>query len=236
MKTAIIFFVLVSSIPSKISSFLRIDTTFLHRFTKRGVTDKIAALVSVENGVICDVLKVNIGARLARTIKQNASAPPNTPNLHNTRATGAIIRDIPTILSDTQMSGLRKIRTADSAEKPIHKISLISLFFRSKKEASPSITNAAIIRTIVISDKASNMEHHSDIHRGYSHFPELVEQFYIVETGIACCEVLLGMARSQNQEIHSILFYSIDCCHGSCDFDPVSSHTSISTTNYSYIF
>jgi len=38
------------------------------------------------------------------------------------------------------------------------------------------------------------MEHHSNIRVGYSHFPELVEQFYIVETGIACCEVLLGMA------------------------------------------
>src|SRR6185437_883779 len=235
MKTVIIFFVLVSSIPSKISSFLRIDTTFLHRFTKRGVTDKIAAFVSVENGVICDVLRVNIGARLARTIKQNASAPPNTPNLHNTRATGAIIRDTPTILSDDQISGLRKISTADSTEKPIHKMSFISLFFRSKKEANPSIANAAIIRTIAISENASIIEHHSNIHRGYSHFPELVEQFYIVEIGIAYCEVLLCMARSQNQEIHSILFYSIDCCDGSCYFDPVSSHTSISATNYSYI-
>jgi len=79
------------------------------------------------------------------------------------------------------------------------------------------------------------MEHHSNIRRGYSHFPELADQFYIVEIGIVCCEVLLGMARSQNQEIHSILFCSIDCGHGSCDFDPVSSHTSISATNYGYI-
>jgi len=194
MKTAIIFFVLVSSSPSKISSFLRMDTTFLNRFTKRGVTDNIAALVSVENGVICVVLRVNIGARLARTIKQNASAPPNTPNLHNTRAIGAIIRDTPTILSDAQISGLRKISKADNAEKPIHKMSFISLFFRSKKEASPSIANAAIIRTTVISDRVSIIEHHSNIRRGYSHFPDLADQFYIVEIGIACCEVPLGMA------------------------------------------
>ena len=30
------------------------ETTFLHRFTNRGVTDNIAAFVRVENGVICE--------------------------------------------------------------------------------------------------------------------------------------------------------------------------------------
>jgi len=211
------------------------EITFLDRFTNSGVTDNIAAFVRVENGVICDEFRVNIGARLASTIRQNASAPPNTPNLHNTRAIGAIIKDTPTILRDDQTSGLTKIRIAESTEKPIQRISFISLFFTSKKHANPSIVNAAITRATATSDRPSSIEHHSNMCMGYFHFSELVDQSYMVEIAIAHCEVPLCMAQSKNQEIHPILFRGTDCGHDGDNFDLVSSYTSISATNCSYI-
>src|SRR5512143_634928 len=101
------------------------------------------------------------------------------PSLHNTSATGATIKETPTILKDVQISGLRKIRRIDNPENPIQRISLISLFFRSKKDANPSITNAAIILTMLISERPSNIRSLQNIYMTCHYFPKLVEQSYI---------------------------------------------------------
>ncbi|SHO46708.1 hypothetical protein NSIN_30240 [Nitrosotalea sinensis] len=105
---------------------------------------------------------VNIGARLASTTRQRASAPPNIPSLHNKRATGAMIRDIPTTLRENKISGLNTTRRIDTPEKAIHNMSLISRFFRSRKDANPSMVKAAIIRTIFTTERPSNITFHSN--------------------------------------------------------------------------
>lgn len=100
---------------------------------------------------------LDMGASPARTIKQNASAPPNIPNFHNTNAIGATIRERHIIFSSVQKLGLMINSNTAIPEKTIQKISLISLFFKSIKDADPSMTADTRILTRLKSEKLSNI-------------------------------------------------------------------------------
>lgn len=195
INNASVFFSLDSSKSQNMSLPLIIDIIFLPKFTKRGAMERIAAFVSVVNGVICNDVIVDMGARPARTIRQRASAPPNMPNRHNARATGATIMEIAVIFMVFQKSGFTNNSKTATAANPIHKISLISLFLISRIHASPSITNAVIICTSPGSKIF--IESHT-YHVSVVCFPKLVDQFYMLEIETRLDEVLFFVSQSQN--------------------------------------
>jgi len=129
-------------------------------FIKIGVTETNAALVRVVNGVICKDPNVVIGAIAERTIKQSASAPPNTPSLQINNTTGAIIIDIANKTKVRHRSPLRKNNNTATPPNPIHKMSLISRLRMSITVAMDSMENAKIIRIMFKLDMLSIIQHY----------------------------------------------------------------------------
>ena len=61
-----------------------------------GETEINALFTTIENGLTTEPVNVAMGANVDRTIKHKASAPPNNPNLHKMRTSGATISENPT--------------------------------------------------------------------------------------------------------------------------------------------
>jgi len=81
------------------------------KLTKIVTIENNAALVNVVIGVTKLSEKVTCDASADKTMRQNASAPPKTPNLQAISAIGTIINDIPNSTIASLKLGSRNILT-----------------------------------------------------------------------------------------------------------------------------
>ena len=86
---------------------------------KNGITNNIAALDRVVNGVTGFSVNVAIGAITANAIRANASAPPNKPILHIKITNGAIINANPIVSKFGIISELKNTSKNPIIPKPI---------------------------------------------------------------------------------------------------------------------
>jgi len=110
-----------------------------------GDTESNALLTKIENGLIAESDRVAIGAKADNTIKPNASAPPNNPNLQSISTNGATINEKPTPKAASIRSGSKNNRIPEIAPKTIHIISDISRLRISIMVAELNITKASKI-------------------------------------------------------------------------------------------
>ena len=129
------------------SVFLKIRTELRMKLIIIGDTESKALLTKIVNGLTAEPDKVAIGAKAESTIKPNASAPPNNPNLQSTRTNGATINEKPTPKAASIRSGSKNKRTTEIAPKIIHIKSDISRLRMSIMVAELSITKAKRILT-----------------------------------------------------------------------------------------
>ena len=109
----------LSDPASRIFSCFPIAIKFRRILTINGITNNIAALDNVENGVTGFSENVAIGAITANAINANASAPPNNPILQIKITKGAIINEIPMLSKLGNKSEFKKTSKNPTPPNPI---------------------------------------------------------------------------------------------------------------------